>query len=200
MTAVKRLPRTVAAGAVIGCALMMLHACGPTGGAPEAPAASVASAAPTPPPNDVVQGGLVRFGAGLEGVPFLTSGWSTPEAWGVWSEGPAAQVTLPLAKIAADKPLTLSFKVSGFVAEPSPQQQVAVKVDGQDLGAWSWTFAGGVPAAKVETITVPAEALAGKTSLVIDFAIARPTSPASVNMNSDARALGLQLVDVGFSQ
>jgi hypothetical protein len=81
---------------------------------------------PGGPPVDVVRG--------AEAVAVLTRGWSMPEPWGTWSEGPESVLSFRVAGNAPAIELALTS-----ANRPGPPLEVTVSVDGQPSGTWQMT-------------------------------------------------------------
>jgi hypothetical protein len=73
----------------------------------------------------------VGMGKGADGVAVLTRGWSMPEAWGTWSEGPESVVSVRVAGQVRAVELALTHAV-----RPGPPLKVGVAVDGQPVDTW----------------------------------------------------------------
>jgi hypothetical protein len=117
-------------------------------------------------------------------------GWATPEPWGTWTEG--EQATMRVALDARPPgPLTLRARARALVSGPQHARLVDVMVNGRYLA--TWTFDRLEPV--VQTLRIPADALAGLGPLEIDFRIARPRSPKELGINQDPRGLGMGLIE-----
>jgi hypothetical protein len=88
-------------------------------------------------------------------------------------------------------PLTLRARARALVSGPQHARLVDVMVNGRYLA--TWTFDRLEPV--VQTLRIPADALAGLGPLEIDFRIARPRSPKELGINQDPRGLGMGLIE-----
>jgi hypothetical protein len=131
-----------------------------------------------------------RF-AGGENSGALISGWSSPEPWGVWSDGVTAELGIVPQGIAG-KNWTLQIACSALVAPGAPMQKVEV---------WSNT----TKVAEVElsrtafiAVQVAAGALADGSPMVITLKIPHAISPNEIagSKNHDRRKLGIGLISL----
>jgi hypothetical protein len=131
------------------------------------------------------------FGVDGNGVAYLGDGWSQPEAWGVWSEGRSAELTVPVDTRAQGQ-LRLALQLGAFVGSGS-EQHVSCSLNGAQVAAWQF-LAGEEPT--WHEVLVPAAALeVARTSqhLTVRFQIESPASPRALGLNEDTRELGLAL-------
>ena len=84
---------------------------------------------PIPEIQATTVGKDLSTGVGGAGDQALGSGWSSPEAWGVWSDGPVAQIIAKLQD--ASKPVLLTVRAHAFAAHPEITQEVTVSANGQ---------------------------------------------------------------------
>lgn len=75
--------------------------------------------------------------AGGAGVPALGFGWSVPEPWGIWSDGPEAHMVLQ-ADAPPETPLSFTIRARGL-APPGEPQEVQVWIDGKLSTVWHIT-------------------------------------------------------------
>lgn len=125
----------------------------------------------------------------------LASGWSGVESWGVWSDGPRAELSVPLPKtVLADFEIALEGPLH-WVKGHKENQHVSIRANNQPVGKWSlpnsprYLIRIKVPRTMVEQSTV--------VSLLIDIADTR--SPRDLNVSGDARRLGIGLETVSVS-
>jgi hypothetical protein len=116
---------------------------------------------------------------------YLGSGWSSPEPWGVWSDGKVATLRVPVPAGAGDARL----RVLAHAISASGRQDVRVTVAGREVAAWSFASR---QADEAREATIPAALLPEGREVEIAFEIARPGPPAD---SGDSRDLGLGLVD-----
>jgi len=120
----------------------------------------------------------------VEGDALLSFGWSLPEPWGVWSDGPEAPLDLPLP---AGR-WHLALGVRAFPPEGAPR--VAAAQDGAPLAE-----ARLAPEDRL-CLTVEAGAEGARVALALPDAC----SPASLGLGGDARALSLGLLSLSVSR
>ena len=111
----------------------------------------------------------------------LISGWSTPEGFGVWSEGRKA--TLLVHNHGASNRVTLRYRV--FLTPSVPVQQLIFKADGQTIKALQAQQGGEV------SLSWPVTADNPVTTLTIELPNA--ISPREAGLSSDSRVLSLGL-------
>jgi hypothetical protein len=136
------------------------------------------AAAPLP------DGGL-SFRAGEAGLGLLDGGWSGPEPWGTWSEGPEAALVLPPAAAGRAR-RRLGLRVTGFAPGPGGRQGVTVLLDGRKLAEWK------LPEATPELhwLDLPP----GAVRLVFRFDA--PVSPEVRGLSADRRRIAMGLISV----
>jgi hypothetical protein len=133
------------------------------------------------PPLEVV--------AGNDSVAALSSGWSMPEPWGTWSEGPRSLLSVRLRGRASHVELTLS----PFVRQGQPLE-VRVSLDGQPHE----TLQLADPEPRAYRIHLPAGAATqdGERTVRIRLEYARTWSPRALGQSNDTRQLAVALRQV----
>jgi hypothetical protein len=115
----------------------------------------------------------------------------------VWSEGPSAQLTLPIdARVPGQ--LRIALQLGAFVA-PGSEQRIHCSLNG--IAVAEWQLQPG-EAASWRQLRIPPPALeAARNSqhLLVRFQIESPASPQSLGLNSDTRQLGVALQRVQLS-
>lgn len=121
------------------------------------------------------------------------SGWSSPEAWGTWSDAGQATIVIHSSEM-SDKALKLSFFAHAFLVPRHPKLAVSISVNGTVLHKIDYIYPTGTNEAERD-VTIPAAVVAaGKGMLKIQFNMDKPASPASVGLSADPRLLGLGMV------
>src|SRR5579883_463423 len=129
----------------------------------------------------------------------LGTQWAQPDRFGSWTLGREAVLKIELED-AAPGPVPVSFIVSDWVAsKESPALPVVVKANGVLIGQWSLDSSRGVHR---RILAIPAEAIAGRTELLLTFEIPTPRSPQSLGWSGDSRPLGLRLalISIGSAE
>lgn len=142
------------------------------------------------PPDERVQAG-VRYPIipGQLGVEWLSEGWSVPEAWGTWSDGPSAVLLLPIPMQQSVRAVRL--ELTAFSSSPMQRQPLSVTI-GERM-AWE----GELVAFQVRTIPIAVDRQAlGSNFVVLTLHIGRPQSPSSAGAGSDTRMLGVGLLSI----
>ena len=130
------------------------------------------------------------FASGPGRSPWLTSGWSWSESWGVWSDGAAATFRLPRL-LAAPGPLSLVFEVDAFLAPEHGLKAQIIDVSANGVAISSFRLTEG--RARVE-VTIPAAVIARRAGdPVLRFDLPTAASPSSLGVATDARRLGIGL-------
>jgi hypothetical protein len=122
----------------------------------------------------------------------LSSKWSLPDPYGVWTSGPDAAITMrfkppPVTGFAA------SFVISDcMLAKSAPELLVLVKANGTVVA--EWRLRDRRPHRR--SIHLPAGVISASRELMLAFEIPMPRSPASLGWSDDPRPLGIRLARV----
>jgi hypothetical protein len=119
----------------------------------------------------------------------LASGWSTPNASGIWTVGPSADLRLRLIKVPDDE-VRLVIGLQPFLHSQRVSRNLSVTVNSRDLGQFS--FAKDTPG-RLEIALPPG--LLG-TDCRIQFGIEEPERPSETLGTIDERPLGFLLHEV----
>jgi hypothetical protein len=134
----------------------------------------------------LARGGRLAFGEA--GTFPGTEGWSAPEPWGVWSDGPSAALRLQLdGPVQGD--LKLEMQGHAFLS-PKGRQIVRVSLNGRPLGALTFDDKANEG---VHTLAAPAGLVPADGRMDLEFEIEQPTAPGEVSRSPDPRRLGLGL-------
>lgn len=127
------------------------------------------------------------------GVPdHLLSGWSNVVPDGVWTDGAAGRILVPVPEGYAS--LT-ALRIYGHAYSADGEQSVEVLVNGTSVGAWNIKSL--APAAW-RSVQVPPEAFRGHAGYaLIELRIAKPSSYDSGTI-SDRRRLGMFVAELGL--
>jgi radical SAM protein with 4Fe4S-binding SPASM domain len=126
---------------------------------------------------------------GQTGARFCSSGWADPEAWGVWSAGHKAILTLDMPP--ESSPLTLKVLCRGIGNHDHQPPDVILEVDGRPLDLWRFRYPEEVETFGWKMVAVPAREFDG-SPLKLCFRIERPLSPTLWN-GGDGRQLGIAI-------
>jgi len=123
----------------------------------------------------------------------LRAGWSVPEPWGIWSEGPVSELEW-LATTRQDH--HLKFEAFPLCA-PYQHQQLTVKVNGESVSSYQWE--------NCETMEVdlliPASLIAmGWNQITFEYAYALTPAEVTEGQNVDFRLLGVGFVKLEISK
>jgi hypothetical protein len=131
-------------------------------------------------------GETYRFGMGQAGEGFLGGDFSSPEAWGRWTEGQSAHLYFSLAS-PPPKAVIVAIDAASFSAGTDGRQTADIDANGQPCGSVS-LWAGHSAAQAI----CPAGALRQGNN-VVRFRIRHPARPADTHVNADTRLLGIGL-------
>ena len=121
----------------------------------------------------------------------LLKGWSQPETWGTWSDGPEACLKVQLSEPPQDD-IVLLIKAHGFVTPIHPSVTVEILVNGTTVG--QWVFASSQEIA--EKAFRVSKTIVADRDLDISFRISEPHSPNESKESDDSRLLGIGLRDM----
>jgi len=118
----------------------------------------------------------------------LASGWSKPEDWGTWSEGPRAVLRF---RVPADvqEPLTVCLEAGAFVYGTHRRQETIVSVRQREVARWGFDSHERRP----ESIVLSGDLFLPERLVELTFTNLTPASPKSAGLNDDPRILGLSL-------
>lgn len=133
-------------------------------------------------------GTWIDFGAGGNARRYqVPMGWSYPEAWGTWTDGPAAELRLSVDRQRAAEDLQLIVQGHGQSGDGGG---TAAQVQVNDEPVADWRF----PGERVEhRVLLRQELLARAAPLHVAFHIESPRVPAESSASGDVRRLGIGL-------
>ncbi|MBU9262818.1 hypothetical protein KTD13_20945 [Burkholderia multivorans] len=137
-------------------------------------------------------GNTLYFRKGGNGGIYLDTGWSRPEAWGIWSGANEASIVLSLKR---DDVSELSLVVSALVTPSRPEQLVDVSINGVSAGSVSLRD----PYSNKLNIRIPQQALSGMRNLKmlkLSFKFHDAVSPKTLGINEDERKLTMGLISL----
>jgi hypothetical protein len=133
-----------------------------------------------------VSSGDISFNAGSPDLGLLLSGWSEPEAWGVWSVGKFSRLAIPCL-ISGVKAKTIQIKLSSFgdqsltISNHKSSRLVSLNLIGKQLKL-------------VEIKLQDVDCELGFH--LLNFDLPESVSPASLGISDDQRILGVGLIRV----
>jgi hypothetical protein len=128
------------------------------------------------------------------GREYLIAGWSQPEAWGVWSDGPLARIRIKLGGISSN-PVSVLMTMNGFFSGRHHRITVTPIVNGAHMRAF--ILDASMPMPVTHLLTLTAESLRGQNGVIdIELEIDSPRSPAELGLSSDERQLGVGLIRI----
>jgi hypothetical protein len=142
----------------------------------------------------ITTGERIRFSQAAGNTAYLTRGWSGPETWGTWSDGPSAEIVLPLSTA---RPRGFVIEANALVSPSHPKQDVEIRVNGALAATVSLTMNSGN---QIE-VPIPAptqEGLAARGTLHVELRFPDAVRPKDIGLNDDPRnlALGLRAITV----
>jgi hypothetical protein len=120
-------------------------------------------------------------------------GWSSPEAWGTWSDSDVASILLVFST-PPQQDLKLLINSQAYLADNHLNQEVQVLVNGQGVGVMNYTqdFNGAV-----RSFNVPkAIALEKNGRFLVQFKIKNPKAPSELGPSLDKRKLGIGIISI----
>ena len=133
-----------------------------------------------------------EFAAGADGTKLLGPGWSHPEKFGTWSDGPRAEIAWKLETTPVSD-VDVRVEARPFPVTASIMQSVEVSVNGTRVATLKLNpegeFRGGA-------FSVPLHVALTQNPLRFVFEIARPTSPSDLRVGNDTRKLGIGLKSI----
>jgi hypothetical protein len=136
----------------------------------------------------------VSFVRGGGGSRYLGTGWSVPEAPGVWSVGTRAELLLVPRELPAGREADLRIMFHPYFGPSVTDQTIGVFVNGVRTDEWKLTMQHDQGRCCERTIALP-QNLADGEVVSIAFQIARPRT--SVEPNSrEIRELGISLASM----
>lgn len=125
------------------------------------------------------------------GAEYLISGWSQPDAWGVWSDSDVAQIRMRTSSNSTGS-MSVSLSMNGFFFGKHRQITVIPTIDGTRMPAFTLSAAMQMPV--THSWTVSSDVLRSHNGIVdIELEIDKPRSPAELGASADLRRLGIQL-------
>ncbi|SCK31673.1 hypothetical protein VAR608DRAFT_2731 [Variovorax sp. HW608] len=136
-----------------------------------------------------------------ESVPataWLGEGWSTPEPWGVWSQGELASVIV-LLESQAGALAASEIQLTGQLFTPQGHlPELLVSIDGGP--AWRPEVRRTAEDEGAVTLSVPWPKASDRSVLVVNLHIRNPISPLDAGMSEDSRRLGFGLRRLGIEK
>ena len=120
-------------------------------------------------------------------------GWSGPESWGRWSDGPQAKMALRVAD--SSRETIVDFALGAF-APPGHPQRVEVLANGSRLA--NWTFDSQQPAEI--SLRVPNAAIGRGGIIILTFRMPDAVSPNALGLSGDTRRLGIAITGLRVTQ
>jgi len=132
---------------------------------------------------------------GMSGSLMLATGWSVPEPWGTWSEGPVAKILLDLSDISFAKGATIEFDTMPFLPSSLIMQRVRVSTNDSAIAEWIFSqdeMAQGWKAVP-RSIRIEVKDFGLEGRVVLEFTIEKPVSPQEAGLSQDTRKLGFAI-------
>jgi hypothetical protein len=134
-----------------------------------------------------VLGSAIRFESAVHSRGYMGRGWSNTEPTGVWTVGPAAELSFRVEPRPAGS-LRVRVCLTPFFVKGHPQG-IAISVNGVDLCEWS--FADDVARRSAwHDFTIPSQ-IAASDELKMLLHVRNPLAPKQAGVSDDGRALGV---------
>jgi hypothetical protein len=134
----------------------------------------------------------IGFTAGAGGKAYLGPGWSQPEAHGVWSDGPRAELLFLPREVPADREAYLRIRFIPYFGPSVGKQTIEVLVDGVPTDEWIFTMDRDHGRWVERSIELPRKP-APNGVVIVALRIARPRVPSLEPSVPDTRELGIAL-------
>lgn len=141
------------------------------------------------------QGQKIFFGSKGTGLHYLQQGWSSPEGWGVWSDGKQATIKLRFQKklVETYRHFDMELDTHAYITKQHPMQHVEVMVNNQRMTTLEYTTSQN----SIKKISIPASLLLQANGVVeIVFRCTDAVSPKVLGAGDDTRILGLGLISL----
>jgi hypothetical protein len=137
-------------------------------------------------------GSTIRFCSGCTGFDRigLLAGWSYPEPWGTWTEGPQAKFILQLSL-----PIRAELQLVGrmvAITDGRQPQQVDVVINGEKVERWTLDASG----VNERRALIPPIIAALRQPMLVRFDILHPVAPSTVSFSDDQRLLGIGMEEL----
>lgn len=140
--------------------------------------------------------GHLDFTAAGGGPQYFRTGFSAPEAWATWTDGPSAELDLCFGAATAVDPV-LVFKVAPQVTTARPTLGASVYANGVPVTQWAFALGQGV----VErTLVIPRRHLDGDGCALVRFSFDDDRPASELGVPGDPRRLGLAFVSLQVRQ
>ena len=133
----------------------------------------------------------IEFAHGRSGTNYLLDGWSEPEPWGVWSDGPEASIKVPINGNAKEIN-TISLEVNALVGPQHQEQPVDLWLDGEKVQSFCLkAYSDNLMEIQIPEVAQKTGAMRGYH--LLRFSILNPARPVDIGMGLDSRNLGIGL-------
>jgi hypothetical protein len=129
-------------------------------------------------------GARVPLTSSHPGATYLSLGWSSPESWGVWSDGSVAEIKLPSPPNGAT---TIVFEGHALVSPQHLKQDVTFSINGAQVAKFTLTSSMSRPL----TVSIPQAARNKPLDVRLDLPDA--VHPQDIGLNTDNRTLAIAL-------
>lgn len=140
-----------------------------------------------------ISGKMLAFNTKGTGLPALRIGWADPEPWGTWSVAKNASLAFSFEDTPSGATAQLDFRANIMPAHS--QIEVSCAAKGNIVGRWTCSL--NVPVSSA-TMTIPRDAFEDDGTLLLDFTISEPRSPAELGLSQDTRLLGIGVEKIVF--
>jgi hypothetical protein len=121
----------------------------------------------------------------------IKKGFSIPESWGIWSDGPISEIEIPL-ETGELKGVTLYFKMRAFITDGKDKFTVKMKIKGREISKKEIS----TPFDFLWIVNLDGQYLADQKSLSITFEFDNLKSPFELALSEDRRLISIGLLDL----
>ena len=139
-------------------------------------------------------GSTIKFCPGCIGFDRvgLLAGWSLPESWGTWTDGPQANLILELPL-----PIRAELQLIGrmvAITDGRQPQEVDVVINGKKLARWTLNVSG----LNERRAIIPSTVADLRQPMLVTFDVLHPVAPSSIRSSNDHRLLGIGMEELSI--
>ena len=134
----------------------------------------------------------IEFNNGNKNVnELIKKGFSAPESWGIWSDGPISEIEIPL-ETSEVHGVNLNFKMRAFITDGKDKFTAKMKIYGHEISKIEISNPLDFP----WNVSVDGKYLADQKSLNVTFEFDDLKSPFELGLSEDRRLISIGLLDL----
>lgn len=138
-------------------------------------------------------GQVIHFNTGGNSNQYVIGGWSAPEAWGTWTDGPEATMRINVDDASADD-IQMTALAGAFVNERNPQLRVSIIVNEVPAGEWVFRYDKSAYPYQDYSLILKRDVFMRRQPCRVAFRMSKVASPHELGLGGDPRKLGIALV------